>query len=192
MYTGGDHMRDAAARDAAVAFVYTPTEADYRSAVRRYSFGTPSGLAGVLVPVAVGLLIAYFYAWRKGFSPATSAVVGACVLVASGVILPRILARVAREQYSGTADYGTCTTVVGAEGMTTTGGGLTSTIDWQAFPRCVETDELFVFMPRRMRIYFVLPKRGAADPADVDRVRAVLAAANVHRLRGMPGMTARR
>ncbi|MER7533934.1 hypothetical protein ABTX77_03975 [Streptomyces sp. NPDC097704] len=160
--------------------------------MRRCSFGTPSGLAGVLAPVAVGLLIAYFYAWRKGFPPAASAVVDARVLVASGVVLPRILARVARERYSGTADHGTCTTVVGGDGMTTTGGGLTSTIDRQAFPRCIETDELFVFVPRRTRTYSVPPERGAEDPADVDRVRAVLAAANVHRLRGMPGMTAGR
>ncbi|MFF8379388.1 YcxB family protein [Streptomyces sp. NPDC015661] len=181
-----------AARDAAVAFVYTPTEADYRSAVRRFSFGTLSGLAGLLVPVAVGVALASFYAWRRGFTPAAATVVGVCVLVATGVIIWRSLARVASEQYSGTADYGTCTTVVDGDGMTTTGGGLDSRIDWQAFPRYIETDELFVFMPRRLRVYFVLPKRGAADPADVDRVRAALVAANLHRLRGMPGMTARR
>ncbi|MFF9850283.1 YcxB family protein [Streptomyces litmocidini] len=185
-------MQGAAARDAVAAFVYEPTEADYRSAVRCFSFGTPAGLAGLLVPVAVGVLLAYSYAWRRGFSPVASAVVGGCVLVAASVILRRTLARVAREQYSGMAEYGTCTTVVGDDGMTTTGGGLASTVDWQAFPRYIETDELFVFMPRRMRIYFVLPKRGAADPADVDRVRAVLAAANLRRLRGTPGMTGRR
>ncbi|MGW5776666.1 YcxB family protein [Streptomyces sp. NPDC003863] len=181
-----------AARDAAVTFVYVPTEADYRSAVRRFSFGTLSGLAGLFVPVAAGAVLAYLYAWRRGFSPAASAVVGACVPIAAGLIGLRTLARVAREQYSGMADYGTCTTVVGDDGMGTTGGDLTSRIDWQAFSRYIETDELFVFMPRRMRVYFVLPKRGAADPADVDRVRAVLAAANLHRLRGMPGMTGRR
>ncbi|MEU0403401.1 YcxB family protein [Streptomyces sp. NPDC006197] len=142
--------------------------------------------------MTVGVLLAYSCAWRRGFSPAASAGVGACVLVATSVIIGRNPARAGREQYSGMADYGTCTTVVGDDGMTTTGGGLTSAIDWQAFPRCIETGELFVFMPRRIRVYFALPKRGAADPADVDRVRAVLAAANLRRLRGMPGMTGRR
>ncbi|MFC8506891.1 YcxB family protein [Streptomyces sp. NPDC057411] len=176
MHMGGDHTQDAVAHDAAVvAFVYEPTEADYRAAVRRFTFGTPSGLAGLLVPVVLGLLLVVYNAWRRGLSPVTTAVMVAGALIALAVVIRRVLARVARDQYAGVADCGTCTTVVDENGMTTTGNGLTSSIDWRAFPRRFETDELFVLMPRRMRVYFVLPKRGAADPADVDRLRALCA-----------------
>ncbi|MFD7082799.1 YcxB family protein [Streptomyces sp. NPDC002181] len=96
------------------------------------------------------------------------------VALASMVIAPRALARVARQQYEDMEAYGTCRTVVGEGGLTTTGGELSSGIDWHAFPRYLETDDLFVLMTKGTRIYFALPKRGAQDPADVDRVRAVL------------------
>ncbi|MGW8766046.1 YcxB family protein [Streptomyces sp. NPDC055815] len=178
-------------RDAAVTFVYEPTEADYRAAVRRLRFGTWRGLGGVAVLLVVAELLASYRAWRGGFSPAGVTVWAACLLVVLVAVVHWATGRLARRQFDGMDAYGTCRTVVGPQGMTTTGGELSSDLDWQAFPWYVETSELFVLRTRRTGLVFVLPKRGAQDPADVDRVREVLEG-SLHRLRSMPGMTARR
>ncbi|MFI8768267.1 hypothetical protein ACN9M0_28275 [Streptomyces sp. R-07] len=175
-----------------IAFVYEPTEADYRAAVRRLRFGTWRGLGGLVLVVATADLLASYAAWRRGFTPEAAAVWGAVVLVVLAVVVHRSTTRYARGQFDGMGEYGICRTVVGGQGMTTTGGGLASGIDWQVFPWYVETSELFVLRTRRTGVVFVLPKRGAQHPGDVDRVRTLLVAANLHRLRGMPGMTVRR
>jgi hypothetical protein len=50
------------------------------------------------------------------------------------------------------------------------------TYRWPILTRYAETDELFVLMtPDRYRVgIVVLPKRGVAEPADIDRLQAVL------------------
>ncbi|WP_369259215.1 YcxB family protein [Streptomyces sp. R35] len=176
MQSGGDHIQSTGqdAADAAIAFVYEPTPADYEAAMRRYTYGTWPGRGGLIVWPALILVLVFFFCELKGFAPAMTAVVVVAGVVAGVVTAHKTLARVAREQHADMEEYGTCRTVVGGEGMTTTGGSQTSTIDWQAFPWYVETAELFVLTTRRTRIFFVLPKRGAQDPADVDRVRDVL------------------
>lgn len=180
MQSGGDHIQSVGP-DTAITFVYEPTEADYLAAVRRFTYGTWPGRGGLVVPPALVMLVALFFAELRGFSPEVMALMAVCGAVAGVVVAHKTLMRVAREQYAGTEEYGTCRTVVGDEGMTTTGGALTSAVNWQEFPWYVETGELFVLTTRRTRIFFVLPKRGAQDPDDVDSARAVLAR-NLRRL----------
>ncbi|MER5385578.1 YcxB family protein [Streptomyces sp. NPDC002688] len=66
----------------------------------------------------------------------------------------------------------------GDEGLTTTGGDLASTIDWQTFPWHVETGEILALTTLKTRIFFVVPKRGAQNPAAVEALRAVLTSLN--------------
>ncbi|WP_406387204.1 YcxB family protein [Streptomyces sp. NBC_00211] len=181
MHTAGDPVEQPRTDRTAVAeFVYDPAPSDYRTAVRRFTFGTWPGRRGMMVGPVVGLGLAVAISQLKGFSPTESAFVIGAVTLSLFFILPRHLARLARQQYEDMEAYGTCRTAVTEDGMTTAGGPvaegapLSSTIDWQAFPWYVETDDLFVLTTSRTRIYFALPKRGAQDPADVDRVRAVL------------------
>ncbi|MET9961488.1 YcxB family protein [Streptomyces sp. NPDC006326] len=175
MHKGGDHIQqDGRGTATAITFVYEPTPQDYKAAVRRFQIGTWPGRRGLLLMLALGPALGLAISKLKGFSPLATDFVLVSVALASLVIIPRTLTRLGREQYEDMEAYGTCRTVVGEDGLTTTGGDLSSSIEWHAFPWYFETDELFVLTTRRTRMYFALPKRGAQDPADVDRVRAVL------------------
>ncbi|MCX5149992.1 YcxB family protein [Streptomyces sp. NBC_00320] len=58
-------------------------------------------------------------------------------------------------------------------GLTTTGAsGQTVTADWSSYPWWFETPDLFV-LTGSMEFFFVLPKRGAACPEDLDQTRAL-------------------
>ncbi|MCT9078588.1 YcxB family protein [Streptomyces fulvoviolaceus] len=173
MHKGGDSIQSAG-RDTEIVFVYEPTPADYEAALRRYVYGTWPGRRGVLIPAALITVLVLAFAEVRGFSPAVVALLVVVAVVTAVVTTVRTLTRVAREQVGDMEEYGTCRTVVGEEGLTTTGGDQASTIDWQAFPWYVETDELFALTTVKTRIFFVVPKRGAQDPADVDALRAVL------------------
>jgi len=174
MQKGVDH-RQAAGETTALVFVYEPTPADYEAALRRYIYRTWPGRRSLLIPPALILLLVLLFAELRGSSPAVAALLVVAGTVAGVVTTVKTLTRVAREQHADMEEYGTCRTVVGDEGMTTTGAGdLASSIDWQAFPRYVETDEIFALTTLKTRIFFVVPKRGAQDPADVDALRAVL------------------
>ncbi|MDV5145558.1 YcxB family protein [Streptomyces sp. SBC-4] len=51
-----------------------------------------------------------------------------------------------------------------------------TTIRWALLPRYVETPRLFVLLTAKQSGtgFAYLPKRGLADPADADRLRAIL------------------
>ncbi|MEU9158776.1 YcxB family protein [Streptomyces sp. NPDC048424] len=189
MNRGGEHGQQSAERSTErsteqVTFVYEPTRDDYTRAVRRFTFGTWPGIRGQIVLVAFSLGISWLLPTLKGFSPAVTAFVMACAVVTVLVVLPRVLARTAQEQYADVEEYGACRTVVHEDRLTTTGAGtgtgrdgdgeLSGDIEWRVFPWYFETDEFFAVKTKNTRGVFVLPKRGAQDPADVDRVRALL------------------
>ncbi|WP_158754621.1 YcxB family protein [Streptomyces sp. NRRL F-2580] len=190
MNMGGDHGQQPAEQSTEqsaeqVTFVYEPTLGDYTKAVRRFTFGTWPGIRGQIVLVAFSLGISWLLPTLKGFSPAVTAFVMACAVVAVLVVLPRVLARTAQEQYADMEEYGACRTVVREDRLTTTGAGtgtatgrggggeLSGDIEWRVFPWYFETDEFFAVKTKNTRGVFVLPKRGAQEPADVDRVRAL-------------------
>lgn len=171
MNMGGGRVQQSTGQ---VTFVYEPTRADYAKAVRRFTFGTWPGLRGQVFLALFTLALSWTLPTLKGFSPTATAFVMACAVVAVLVTLPRVLARVAREQYADVEEYGACRTVVREDWLTTTGGELSSAIEWRVFPWYFETDEFFAIKTKNTRGVFVLPKRGAQDPADVDRLRALL------------------
>ncbi|MFF2193566.1 YcxB family protein [Streptomyces sp. NPDC058157] len=169
MQTGGD-----TSGTTTIEFVYDPTPEDYRTAFWRFHFATWPGRGSLVTGPVVGLGLGSLICWLRGFSPTATAFVLVSVTLSLCVITPRVGARKAREQYEDMEAYGTCRTTVAEDGLTTTGGELSSTLEWRVFPRYFETDTLFVITTKRTGIFFALPKRGAQDPADVDRVRAVL------------------
>ncbi|MFB7515163.1 YcxB family protein [Streptomyces sp. NPDC056144] len=71
---------------------------------------------------------------------------------------------------------GDATAVVDEDGGRWTSRDTDTTIRWALLPRYVETPRLFVLLTaqRSGTGFAYLPKRGLADPADVDRLRAVL------------------
>ncbi|GAA0294480.1 hypothetical protein GCM10010302_36440 [Streptomyces polychromogenes] len=174
MQTGGDISGSTGATTTTIEFVYDPTPEDYRTAFWRFHFGTWPGRGSLLTGPVVGIGLGSLISWLRGFSANATAFVLVSVSLALCVIVPRHGARKAREQYEDMEAYGTCRTTVTEEGLTTTGGELSSTLEWRVFPRYFETDALFVIMTKQTGIFFALPKRGAQDPADVDRVREVL------------------
>lgn len=173
MHKGGDSIQSAG-QDTDIVFVYEPTPADYEAALRRYVYRTWPGRRGVLIPSALITVLVLCFAEVRGFSPAIVALLAAAAVVTAVVTTIKTLTRVAREQHTDMEDYGTCRTVVADDGLTTTGGTEASTIDWQAFPWYLETDELFALTTVKTRIFFVIPKRGAQNPAHVDALRTVL------------------
>ncbi|MEV7439639.1 YcxB family protein [Streptomyces sp. NPDC091204] len=185
MNMGGDRVQEPTEQSTEqsteqVVFVYEPTQDDYAKAVRRFTFGTWPGIRGQIGLAAFTLGLSWVLPTLKRFSPAVTAFVMACAVLTALVTLPRVLARIAREQYADMEDYGACRTVVHEDRLTTTGAGvdggpeLSGDIEWRLFPWYFETDEFFAVKTKNTRGVFVLPKRGAQDPADVDRVRALL------------------
>ncbi|MGW0826169.1 YcxB family protein [Streptomyces sp. NPDC002845] len=60
-------------------------------------------------------------------------------------------------------------------GAVTTGERASFSMDWTVFREYLETPGLFVLLGGdRAAAVVLLPKRGAQDPADVDRIRAIL------------------
>ncbi|MFD3531534.1 YcxB family protein [Streptomyces sp. NPDC058664] len=74
------------------------------------------------------------------------------------------------------AQGGEARAVVDADGGRWTSRNADTAIRWPLLPRYVETDRLFVLLtPRKTGSGFAyLPKHGLADPADADRLRALL------------------
>ncbi|MEU8986798.1 YcxB family protein [Streptomyces sp. NPDC048558] len=74
------------------------------------------------------------------------------------------------------APQGEFRAVVGEAGVRLTSQDSETTFRWPMITRYAETDTLFVLMtPDKHSVgIVVLPKRGAAIPPDVDRLRAML------------------
>ncbi|OIJ64905.1 YcxB family protein [Streptomyces mangrovisoli] len=73
------------------------------------------------------------------------------------------------------ARNGVMRTVVTDDGVTVSNANTTTTVRWPAQPRYRETADLFVMFSddKNASCFTVLPKRGLADPADADRLRAI-------------------
>ncbi|QNP71713.1 YcxB family protein [Streptomyces roseirectus] len=87
----------------------------------------------------------------------------------------RGLRTMARRMFSVVEPYGRCRMVADDRGAVSTGERVSMTVDWAVFREYLETPRLFVLLGGdRAAGLAVLPKRGAQDPADVDRLRAIL------------------
>ncbi len=87
----------------------------------------------------------------------------------------RGLRTMARRLFSIVEPYGQCRMVADDRGAVSTGERVSFTVEWTVFREYLETPGLFVLLGGdRAAGVAVLPKRGAQDPADVDRLRAIL------------------
>ncbi|MER5709305.1 YcxB family protein [Streptomyces sp. NPDC002122] len=126
--------------------------------------------AGVLALLVAGLALL-----PPSPEPGTTALMVALGLVAVGCAesLPWLTAqslfRLIRAQ-------GDATAVVDDDGGRWTSRDTETTIRWAMLPRYVETPRLFVLLTAKQSGtgFAYLPKHGLADPADADRLRAVL------------------
>jgi hypothetical protein len=87
----------------------------------------------------------------------------------------RGLRTMARRMFSVVEPYGQCRMVADDRGVVSTGERVSFTVDWAVFRDYLETPGLFVLLGGdRAAGVAVLPKRGAQNPADIDRLRAIL------------------
>ncbi|ROQ98094.1 hypothetical protein EDE04_4617 [Streptomyces sp. 2132.2] len=168
------HMEQVEQTERAV-FVYEPTLEDFRRAVRARARRTGAGRAETaLVPLVTTGLILGFGLIRE-FPSAVLAVCAVLGLGAGAFGVARGRRGMARRLHQVMATYGQCRTVVDERGTATTGRTMSYTGDWKLFTRYAETPELFVLLGGpRASCLAVLPKRGAEEPADADRLRGIL------------------
>ncbi|MCX2179746.1 hypothetical protein KV205_04255 [Streptomyces sp. SKN60] len=158
--------------------VYTPTREDITDAVRvqlrHGSFRVLRWLApaaGVLAFVAVALLLT---------GPGEPDVGGAVLMGSLGLLVvvlgPLAVRLSARQVYAMISRQGEYRVVVGEDEIRWTTRDSEVVGRWQLTPRYAETPTQFVlFSGDKGRVgVAALPKRGLADPADVDRLRTLL------------------
>lgn len=177
---GGDQlyrMHEAAADGEAIAFRYRPTVADMAEAMRLRN-RTPAGrrqrrpwlLLGLLGPVLAAALILQ----DGGPEPVS---IGLLALVAFSWVFVFSGHRIMARAHRGVLDAaGDCRAVVDGDGVAVTGSGTSTHHRWAALAHYAETPAHFAVFSadRQALMVMVLPKRGLADPADADRLRAVL------------------
>lgn len=171
MNTDGDHAQ----RTEQAAFDYRLTLADFREVVRERARRTGAGRAETVLPPLMTTVILLAFGLFRGFLPVVVAV-GAVVGLGAGLLgVVRSRRTMARRLHAVWAPYGHCRTVVDERGTGTTGETMSYTTDWKLFSAYAETPELFVLIGGpRAGCLAALPKRGAEEPADIDRLRAVL------------------
>lgn len=155
-------------------FEYAPATADYDEALRRYTRGTRAGLVGsLLLPAAFAAAAAgvRIVLWHLGTVPI--AIIAVCGVVTLFWVRQWNRRSRMHRQYEADAAFGTRSTTITGDGLTTTGtSGQEARFDWSSYPWWFETPELFV-LTGSLEHFLVLPKRGAASPADLDRARAL-------------------
>ncbi|MET7368012.1 hypothetical protein ABZS61_19580 [Streptomyces sp. NPDC005566] len=173
--TGGDLSQQDTDRGAIAEFVYRPTAADFEEALRARARRTPAGRAQALMaPLVATAAMLVFPTFRETSMPVWIVSLVFCVGVASwGTV--RGFRTTARRMFSVMEPYGECRMVADDRGAATTGERMSFTTDWAVYREYLETPGLFVLLGgERAAGITVTPKRGAEDPTDVDRLRAIL------------------
>ncbi|MGW0858567.1 YcxB family protein [Streptomyces sp. NPDC002690] len=155
-------------------FEYLPAASDYDKALRRFTLRTRHGLIGsLLIPAVFATAVLVSRALWRHFDTTETIAAGAACVVALFYVRQRVRASRVRGQYDTHAALGPCRTTLTADGLTTTGStGEVSASGWNVYPWWFETPELFV-LTGSAEYFFVLPKRGASTPEDLDRARAL-------------------
>ncbi|MGW1211815.1 YcxB family protein [Streptomyces sp. NPDC002499] len=171
---GGDPSQQGTDR-AAVEFGYRLTAADFEEALRARARRSPAGRAQLLTAPLIAVVAVVVFSVVQ--DPTLPVLIISLVLVVAvtswGAV--RGLRTMARRMFSVMETYGQCRMVADDHGTAVTGERASTTVDWTAFREYVETPGLFVLLSGdRAAGVAVLPKRGAQDPADVDRLRAIL------------------
>lgn len=163
----------------AVELTYLPTAEDAVGAIRARLRATPTGrrqnrvlMAGAVL--VLGALVVNVAVPREpDFGATVLCLTALALLIAMYALLPPLQGR---QVYQILAPQGEFRTVVDDTGVRVTSRDSETAYGWPMLTRYTETDALFVLMtPDKHGVgIVVLPKRGAGEPADVDRLRAVL------------------
>ncbi|MFF1557244.1 YcxB family protein [Streptomyces sp. NPDC058279] len=165
------------AADRAVELVFRATTADVAEALRARSTRTRSGRRSRwMLPTmgTVAVLSAVLLFRQGGHLPGAVGFLAAGLTLWVGTVFgPRLTARA----FGGLLERaGETRVVIDGSGVLVATEVTETRVGWAAHPTYAETDGLFVLLSddKRAVAFIVLPKRGAQDPADIDRLRAVL------------------
>ncbi|MCX5147816.1 YcxB family protein [Streptomyces sp. NPDC048550] len=160
-----------------VRLVYRITTADVAQALRARDARVPAGRRKRTLTVGFGALLLGFGGLAlMGDGPLVKPLVTAgagLLMLVLALLGPQLTARA----FAGLlAKAGETTAVVDATGLQVSTADTQTRINWAAQPLYTETADTFVTLSvaKRAVAMTILPKRGAADPADIDRLRAVL------------------
>lgn len=162
----------------AMELVYTPTREDLTDAVRMQIGYGPFRVLRWLIPV--GAVLAFLAAALLLTGPGEPDVGGAVLLGGLGLLVlvlkPLAVRLTARQVFAMVERQGEHRATVDEDGVRWVTRDSEVTARWQLTPRYAETPTQFVlFSGDKGRAGLAaLPKRGLADPADVDRLRALL------------------
>ncbi|MFI6107636.1 YcxB family protein [Streptomyces sp. NPDC051310] len=170
--------RSTTTRDA-VELTYLPVLADAVGAIRARAKATPAGRLQNGITLACGLLIlgalVLNLTGRKGPGLGATVFCVAALAFFLGLyaLVPGLQGQQLHRMYASQGEF---RVVVDDDGVRQFSRDLDMTYRWPALPRYTETDELFVLLTgdRHGVGMAILPKRGTANPADVDRLRAIL------------------
>ncbi|MGW1722695.1 YcxB family protein [Streptomyces sp. NPDC002306] len=172
---GGDFSRQDMDRSRAVEFTYQLTAEDFEEALRARARRSPAGRAQVLMAPMVAIVAVCVFSTLHDASVPVWIVTLVLSVAATSWGAVRGLRTMARRMFSVVESYGRCRMVADDRGAVSTGERVSFTVDWTVFREYLETPGLFVLLGGdRAAGVAVLPKRGAQDPADVDRLRAIL------------------
>ncbi|MFE2286996.1 hypothetical protein ACFXDJ_22845 [Streptomyces sp. NPDC059443] len=157
--------------------VYQTTVADVAQAIRVRDAKLPAGRRRRLMLVCFGVMLVCFGGLALlGHGPIgrpLGFLGGGVLLLAVTLLGPQLTARA----FAGLlAKAGETTALVTATGLRLSTENTEARIDWAAQPMYTETADHFITLSvaKRAAAMTILPKRGAADPADIDRLRALL------------------
>jgi hypothetical protein len=172
---GGDSPQQDTDRGRAVEFTYRPTAADFEEALRARARRSPAGRAQLfMAPMIATVAVSVFSILHD--ASLTVWIVTLVLSVAAtswGAVRGRRIA--ARRMFGFMEAYGQCHVVADDRGTVTTGERASHTTGWTVYREYLETTGLFVLLSGdRAAGFAILPKRGAQDPADVDRLRVIL------------------
>jgi len=172
---GGESSDQGVERGTAVEFVYRPTAADFEEALRGRARRSSAGRVQVLMAPLVGLVALVLFSVQGDTTLPVFIISLVLSMAAISWGTVRGLRTMARRMFSVMEPYGHCRMVADNRGAVTTGERASFTVDWGVFREYLETPGLFVLLGgERAAGVAVLPKRGAQNPADVDRLRAIL------------------
>ncbi|MFD8543098.1 YcxB family protein [Streptomyces sp. NPDC059649] len=158
---------------------YLPTVADAAAAIRVRKRATPAGRLQNWVIIASGVVVlqALVVAFMSPRGPNPRLIVlcltALALIVGVYLLVPTLQGR---QIHRMLAPQGEFRAVVDSSGVRVASRDTDTTYRWPMLTRYAETDALFVLMtPDKYGVGFVvLPKRGAADPEDIDRLRGLL------------------
>lgn len=160
-----------------VRLVYRTTVADVAQAVRVRDSRLPAGRRRRWLLICFGtVLVCLGGLALLGHGPIgtpLASFVGGVLILAVTFFGPQLTARA----FAGLlAKAGETTALVTATGLRVSTKDTETRIGWAAQPLYAETADTFVTLSfaKRAAAMTILPKRGAADPADIDRLRALL------------------